>query len=115
MLAMLFAMSANSFAENNNAIVVKNYEIKVNTKSLSNYLNLSKDQKDMVEMITDEFSRDMIFAGVECNDTNRLLVTRNAIEKNIKSMSYVLNGEQYNKYLKVLNITLLNRNININK
>ena len=114
MMVMLFTMSVYSFAEDNNANEIERierYNIKVNTKKLANYLQLTTDQFDAVEAITDEFSNDMMFAAVECNDKNRLTVTQNAINKNIKYMSYVLNKKQYQKYLKVLNVTISNRGL----
>ena len=116
MLVMLFTMSVYSFAEDNNANEIERierYNIKVNTKKLANYLQLATDQFDAVEAITDEFSNDMMFAAVECNNNNRGVVTKNAVNKNVKYMSYILNDEQYRKYLIVLNATLHNRKIDV--
>jgi len=114
MLVMLFTMSAYSFAEDNNASEVQRiekYSIKVNTKKLGHYLELSKDQMESIEAIEEAFSNDLMFAAVGCNDLNREAVTKNAIAKNIKHMSYILNREQYIKYLRVLNVTMRNREI----
>jgi hypothetical protein len=72
---------------------------------------LTTDQIDAVETVSDELSKDMMFAATECNDKNRNAVTKNVVEKNIKHMSYILNGDQYRKYLTLLNVTLNNRNI----
>ena len=117
MLVMLFTVSVSSmYAEDNNATEIERierYNVKVNTKKLANYLQLSSDQMDSVETITDEFSNDLMFAAVECNSTNRAIVTKNAISKNIKYMSYILNQEQYHKYLTLLNATIRNRKIDI--
>jgi hypothetical protein len=109
-------MSVYSFAEDNNATEIEKiekYDIKVNTKRLGEYLQLSSDQYDAVETVIDEFSADLMFAAVECSDTNRSKVTKNAVDKNVKFMSYILNDDQYHKYLRVLNVTLTNRNISI--
>ena len=114
MLVMMFTMSVYSFAEDNNASEaqkIENFEVKINTKKLGQYLELSKDQVESVEAIENEFSSDLMFAAVECNDNNRLSVTQNAISKNIKNMAYILNREQYIKYLKVLNATVHNRGL----
>lgn len=114
MLVMMFTMSVYSFAEDNNATEierVEKYDIKVNTKRLAQFLDLSADQYEAVDAVINEFSSDMMFAGVECNDTNRKAVTKNALNKNIKYMAYILNAEQYHNYLKVLNVTLNNRGI----
>ena len=116
MLVMMFTMSVYSFAEDNNATEierVERYDIKVNAKKLADYLQVTTDQFDAVEAITDEFTNDMAFAATESNKTGLLAVTKNAVEKNIKHMSYVLNREQYHKYLTVLNATLNNRGIDV--
>lgn len=116
MLAMLFAMNVSVFAEDNNSSeieIVKRYDIQVNTKKLGECLNLTTDQYDAVGTIVNELSNDLLFAAVECSNSSRDMVTKNAIDKNIKNMSYVLNQEQYRKYLMVLNATVRNRNINI--
>ena len=116
MVVMLFAMSVYSFAEDNNATEIERierYDIKVNTKRLGEYLHLSTDQYDAVETVVGEFSNDMMFAAVECNNANRGKVTKNAVDKNVKYMSYILNKDQYNKYLVVLNATIRNRKIDI--
>lgn len=118
MLVMLFTMSVYSFAEDNNASEIKRvekYNIKINTKKLADCLQLSTDQLDAVEVVADELSNDMIFAAVECNNNNRTAVTKNAVNKNIKHMSYILNKEQYRKYLILLNATINNRGIEISK
>lgn len=114
MMVMMFTMSMGLFAEDNNANEVQRtemYDVKVNIKNLSRFLVLSKDQVESVSAIEEEFSRDLMFAAVECNGNNRHLVTQNAINKNIKHMSYILNKKQYQKYLKVLNVTINNRGL----
>jgi hypothetical protein len=115
MMVMLFTMSVYSFAEDNNAAEIERierYDMKVNNRKLANYLQLTEDQMESVETIVNEFSNDMMFAAVECDNSNRNAVTKNAIDKNIKFMSFILNREQYHKYLVVLNATLNNRKIN---
>jgi hypothetical protein len=111
MLVMMFTMNLNLFAEDNNATEVKKYEMNVNVDKLGNYLELSIDQIDAVESITNEFENDLIFAAVECNEFNRKAVTKNAINKNVKNMRYVLTEEQMKKYLSVLNATVHNRKL----
>lgn len=113
MLVMLFTMSVSMYAENNNAAEIEKYEVKVNAKKLGDCLQLSSDQYDAVETVVNELSSDLMFAAVECNSTNRAMVTKNAIDKNIKYMSYILNQEQYHKYLTLLNATIRNRKIDI--
>lgn len=118
MLVMLFTMSVYSFAEDNNATEIERierYNVKVNTKKLANYLQLSSDQFDAVETVTNEFSNDLMFAAVQDGETSRKAVTKNLIEKNVKYMSYILNKVQMHKYLTVLNATMNNRNITVNE
>jgi len=115
MLVMLFTMSVYSFAEDNNATEIERierYNVKVNTKKLADYLQLSSDQFEAVESVTDEFSNDLMFAAIQDGDATRNAVTKNLIEKNVKYMSYILNKNQMHKYLLVLNATINNRNIN---
>jgi hypothetical protein len=114
MLVMLFTMSVNMFAEDNNATEIERierYNVKVNTNKLADYLQLTSDQFDAVETITDEFSNDLMFASVQSSDSSRNVITKNLIEKNVKYMSYILNKNQMRKYLVVLNATMNNRGI----
>ena len=118
MLVMLFTMSVYSFAEDNNATKIERierYNVNVNTKKLADYLQLSSDQFDAVETVTNEFSNDLMFAAVQDSETSRKAVTKNLIEKNVKYMSYILNKAQMHKYLMVLNTTIKNRDIDIDK
>ena len=114
MLVMLFTMSVNIFAEDNNATEIERierYSVKVNANKLSKYLDLSSDQMDAVENVTDEFSNDLMFAAVQDSESSRSMITKNLIEKNVKYMSYILNKNQMRKYLTVLNATMSNRGI----
>ena len=115
MLVMLFTMSVNLFAEDNNATEIERierYDVKVNAKKLANYLQLSSDQFDAVETVTNEFSNDLMFAAVQDGEASRKAVTKNLIDKNVKYMSYILNEKQMHKYLIVLNATMNNRGLN---
>ena len=114
MLVMLFTMSVTIFAEDNNATEIERierYSVKVNANKLSKYLDLSSDQMDAVENVTDEFSNDLMFAAVQDSESSRSMITKNLIEKNVKYMSYILNKNQMRKYLTVLNATMNNRGI----
>ena len=115
MLVMLFTMSVNLFAEDNNATEIERierYDVKVNAKKLANYLQLSSDQFDAVETVVNEFSNDLMFAAVQDGEASRKAVTKNLIDKNVKYMSYILNEKQMHKYLIVLNATMNNRGLN---
>jgi hypothetical protein len=108
----MFTVNVSIFAEDNNVAEVEKYEkydFSVNTRKLSNFLGLSSDQVESVEEISNELAQDMKFAYYENTNESRQRVARNAVNKNIKHMSYVLNNKQYRNYLKVLNVTLINR------
>jgi hypothetical protein len=115
MMVMLFTMSVNLFAEDNNATEIERierYDVKVNAKKLANYLQLSSDQFNAVETVVNEFSNDLMFAAVQDGEASRKAVTKNLIDKNVKYMSYILNEKQMHKYLIVLNATMNNRGLN---
>ena len=114
MLVMLFTMSMYSFAEDANANevnVIEQYDLKVNLRKLGSFLQLSSDQMDGMTTVESEFQNDLMFAAVECTKENRKAVTKNAIDKHLQHVHYVLNKEQYRKYLIVLNATIKNRGI----
>lgn len=114
MVAMVFATSMCAFAEDNSASkaeIFEKYDMKVSGKRLSKYLELTSDQIEAVDEIGKELSNDMAFVAFECNEKSRDSVANNAISKNVKYMSYILNKEQYKKYLLVLNATINNRNL----
>ena len=114
MLVMLFTVGMHSFAEDanvNEINVIERYDLKINMRKLGSFLQLSSDQMDGMESVETEFQNDLMFAAVECTKDNRNAVTKNAIKKHLKHVNYVLNKEQYRKYLVVLNATIKNREI----
>ena len=70
---------------------------------------------EKIKVIISEFERDMVFASVMDTEESRTLIVRNAVNKNIKNMYYVLNDKQYKKYLMLLNLTLENRGFDMTK
>ena len=121
MMVMMFTMSVYSFAEDNNATKLTNtekYELKVNHRSLACALDMSKDQMEMSDEIISELERDMFFASCMNTEESSEKIVANAVKKNIRHMSYILNNKQYRKYLMLLNLTLEHRGFdicNINK
>ena len=115
MLVMLFTINVAMFAEDDNVAEVESiekYDFNVNTRKLASFLELSEDQMDAVEQVTNEFSNDMQFAFYENSNDGRKKVVVNAVNKNVKHMSYILNDKQYHKYLVVFNATLRNKGFN---
>lgn len=90
---------------------VEAYDINVNINSLARYLELSQDQLSIVEDIQMAFSDGVRYAAIMPTDERRKNMIDNAIEYNLQNMKYVLSKEQYKRYLKVLNQTLINRGI----
>ena len=118
MLAMVFTMCLNVFAEENEATnLVENekYEFNINNRRLACVLEMSNDQMEMTNDIISEFERDMEFAKVMGTEESRNAVAANAIKKNTKHMRYALNDKQYKKYVTLLNLTLQNKGFDIEK
>ena len=113
-VAMVMATCFPVVAEETKTNEVNNveaYDINVNINSLARYLELSQDQKGIVEDIQIAFSNGMKCAAAMPTDERRKNMIGNAVEYDLQNMKYVLNKEQYRKYLKVLNQTLNNRGI----
>ena len=108
--AFLFTMNANVNAENEAVNSVEAYNINANINSLVRFLNLSNDQIESVESVQKVFEENLRCASFMNGESRKNMVT-NSIEYDLKNMSYVLNKEQYRKYLTVLNATISNRNI----
>lgn len=118
MMVMMLTMSVYSFAEDSNAIKLANtekYELKVNHRRLACVLDMSKDQMEISDKIMSELERDMAFASCMSTEESSNKIVANAVKKNIRYMSYILNDKQYRKYLMLLNITLTNRGFDICK
>ena len=118
MMAMMLAMSVYSFAEDSNATKLTNtekYELKVNHRRLACVLDMSKDQMEMSDEILSEFERDMTFASCMDTEESSEKIVANAVKKNIRYMSYILNDKQYRKYLMLLNLTLEHKGFDISK
>ena len=116
MLVMMVTMSVYSFAEESTATKVaetEKYELKINHRRLACVLDMSTDQMEMYEDIISELESDMIFASVMNTEESRSAVVANAVKKNIKYMHYILNDNQYKKYLMLLNLTLENRGFDV--
>ena len=94
MLVMLFTMSVYSFAEDNNATEIERierYNVKVNTKKLANYLQLSTDQMDAVETVTIALQSDGRYTAT----TGNYLVGTYYIKETSAPSDYTLNENNY--------------------
>ena len=116
---MMFAMLSMTmtFAENENANSVNNieaYDMTVNMRKLAEALGLTLDQMDAVETIHQTFSAEMLFAAQSDKEVRQEMLNK-AVDKDVKWMRYVLNDKQFRKYLMLLNTTLNNRGLKVNK
>ena len=112
-LAMIMATSFSVYAENDessNATMIEAYDIKVNINSLVRYLDLSNWQARSIESVHDVFS-DVLRNAVNAEGDSRKKLVKNAIDYYVKNAKWILNDEQYKKYLLVFNATLVNRGI----
>ena len=113
-LTMVALMSMTmTFAENENAANVNNteaYNMTVNMKKLGQALNLSKDQVESFAEIHKTFSAEMQFAAQASGEEREKMVNK-AIGKDLAYMDYILNRDQYRRYVMLLNMTLHNRGL----
>lgn len=102
-----------TFAENENMNVLNTteaYDMTVNINKLSQALGLSKDQVESVAEIHKTFSAEMVFAA-QYGKEERAKMVEKAINKDLAYMNYILNKDQYRKYVMLLNVTLNNRGL----
>lgn len=111
MVAMMSVTLA--FAENENASNTQDteaYNMNVNMRKLAVTLGMTFDQMEAVEDIHRNFCNEMMLAAHANSDEREALVDK-AVKKDVRYMGYVLNKEQYRKYLILLNATLRNRGL----
>lgn len=111
-LAAVFCLAAMTFAAGNQPATAK-WEGNINVNKLGKYLKLSSAQSEEVANICDYFSLQMSRATTA--KKNKEVKLRNAVYGNLKLMKKTLNAEQYAKYAALMNITLQNRGIELNK
>ena len=102
-----------AFAEGENAANVENmeaYELNINMNKLSKALNLADDQKEAVAEIHKTFCSEMMFATQYGKEERDARVDA-AIKKDLGFMNYILNRDQYRKYVMLLNVTMVNRGL----
>ena len=102
-----------TFAEDeklNNVESAKAYNMEVNYGKLADFLGLSSYQLEAVQDIHTSFCADMLNAA-NANLDERASMVNGAVEKDLKYMRNVLTGDQFRKYLMLLNVTFNNRGI----
>ena len=109
LMSMTMTFAENVIAASLNA--AEAYDMTVNINSLSKALGLAKDQIESVAEIHKTFSAEMLFAAQTANGEERQKMVDRAINKDLAYMDYVLNKEQYRRYVTLLNVTLYNRGL----
>ncbi|SFO90913.1 hypothetical protein [Prevotella sp. tf2-5] len=113
-LTMVAMMSMTlTFAENENMNSVNNaeaYNLSVNMNQLSKALNLANDQVEAVAEIHKTFCSELMFATQYGKEERDARVDA-AVKKDLGFMNYVLNHDQYKKYVMLLNVTMNNRGL----
>ena len=98
-LVAALCLAATTFAAGNQPTTAK-WEGNINVSKLGKYLNLNSVQSEEV-------------ATTAKKDKEAKL--RNAVYGNLKLMRKTLSAEQYAKYAALMNITLQNKGIELNK
>ena len=104
-LVAALCLAATTFAAGNQPTTAK-WEGNINVSKLGKYLNLNSVQSE-------EVATQMSRATTAKKDKEAKL--RNAVYGNLKLMRKTLSAEQYAKYAALMNITLQNKGIELNK
>ena len=113
----VLSMTITTFAKDENANAnnaMSAFDMSVKMNKLSQALNLTTDQTESVADVHHTFCGEMMVAAQAGNEDQKDLMIK-AVNKDLKYMHYILNKEQYRKYVMVLNATLLNRGLDITK
>ena len=108
-LAVL-SISAASFARDAESGTSWNFDVNIN--QLSHYLQLSSGQAGQVADICNHFSDQMNSASFS-SPRNRKEKFQKAIYANLKLMKSTLTEEQYRKYVRLLNVTMKNKGVEL--
>ena len=111
-LVAAVCLTATTFAAGNQPTTAK-WEGNINITKLSKYLNLDSNQHEEVANICEYFTEQMSRATTAKKDKEAKL--RNAVYGNLKLMRKTLSAEQYAKYAALMNLTLLNKGIDLSK
>ena len=105
-LVAMMAVTAG-FAKNSND---KRFDMSCDIDRLSVTLGLDEDQQDAVEEIQDSFSDEMQQVA-ELKGWQQRHGIHMAVRKDAQQMRKVLNREQFQQYMRILMVTLRNRNL----
>ncbi|MCH5311188.1 MAG: hypothetical protein J1E57_04420 [Prevotella sp.] len=106
----MFCM-VTTFAENAETKNVELYNMDVNMRSIQRALSLNKEQTEQFADLHKTFCAEMMFAANAKDEDKVNEMVRLAVNKDLKYMSYILNTNQYRKYIMLLNATMRNRGL----
>lgn len=112
LFGMMVLFSSSVFADGVK-ISDRNFNLDIRPNVVRTYLGADKDQCNSLEFIFDELKRDMEFASTMDSERSQNMVTASALKKNLQLIGTVLDREQYRKYLRILNMTLINKGFSI--
>jgi hypothetical protein len=110
MVVAALSMTATCFAEGKNEN--QDWTMNVNVAKLGKYLNLNSNQFTEVAAITDYFN-DRVSDASYAKEEKQAQKLREAVYGNFKLMKRTLNGEQYKKYVQLMNTTLRNKGLDV--
>lgn len=88
----------------------QNYDMTVDYRSLAVALGLNNYQMKAVAIVHDTYIAEMN-AALEAQADDRKELVKQATDKELQFMSYVLNASQLDKFTQLLNLTLSNRGL----
>lgn len=112
LMSMTMTFAENESAANMNT--TEAFNMNVNMNQLTKALSLSDDQIEAVSEIHKSFSAEMMFAAQYGKEEREQRIDK-AVKRDLAYMNYILNEQQYRKYLMLLNVTLHNRGIKYSK
>lgn len=119
MMSMTMAFAANGDGNTNKGEkspeveavdMTHNYDMSVNYRSLASALGLNEYQQQAVALIHNKFV-DEVKEARHAGAATRQNMVKQAADKELQYMSYVLDNKQYNKFARLLNLTLSNRGL----
>lgn len=119
MFSMTMAFAGNSDKHGNEtqkapevtvANMVKKYDMSLNYSSLASALQLDNYQMEAVQIVHNKFVGEMNEAA-KADASERSTMVKQAADKELKYMSYILTRDQCRKFNTLLNVTLNNRGL----
>jgi len=111
LLTMVAALSISVASYATNEKNAANWDFQMNANQLRNYLQLSSYQMSEVSNICDYFSEQM--KSVSYSKKNQKEKLQKTVYGNLKLMKQTLTNDQYKKYVRLLNVTMQNKGLEL--